>query len=78
MAADEPDHSQIDEDIRATLDELTAKGGMKRILHDAGQPAVFLDGEAIVKEYPDGSREHLGNVKSDPSRDGDDRVDPKT
>lgn len=72
MAADEPDRSEIDEAIQAALDALTAKGGMKRILHDAGQPAVFVDGDDIVKEYPDGTRELIGTIPSQPASDGDD------
>ena len=77
MAADEPGDSEINKDIRAALDALTANGGMKRILHDAGQPAVFVDGDDIVKEYPDGTRELLGTIPSQPAGDGDDtRVTP--
>jgi hypothetical protein len=71
MAPDEAEQSEIDEAIHATLDALNAKGGMVRILHEAGQPAVFLDGEAIVKEHPDGTRELLGTIANQPD-DGDD------
>lgn len=78
MSSDEPDHSEIDEAIRAASETLRAHGGMRRILHEAGQPAVFLDGEDIVKEYPDGSREYLGTVKGDQSDDPDDEAAPET
>ena len=60
------DDDEVTDAIRAAAAALRTAGGVGRQLLDDGQPVVFLDGDHIIKQHPDGTREVLETLDDGP------------